>query len=156
MDPKFVNVGTLLTKDYRFEIPPYHRPFVWNYDINFNLWQSIWDSYKNCDEKFYLGSVFAVELVKSSHFRIIDGHQRLVALTIMLCGIRDLVDDPAQKNKLQYVPYQGGISGESAIPRIAVRQQDQEFFKNYVLEGMEIPEFQYKELKANGDTSNLI
>ena len=155
MKANIINIGSLLTKNHSFEVLPFQRPYVWNSDKGNSLWENLWGRYTGDGENYYLGSVFAVESANENHFKIIDGQQRLIAITIMLCGVRDLISDPTLLNKLQFVPFISGIVGDSASVRITVKPQDQDFFNNYILEGLKFEEYIYKDLKAKGDISKI-
>ena len=73
------------------KIPPYQRDASWAWDKTVRLWESISeyvqtkDSSKS-DHNFYLGN-----LVTHKHFSLVDGQQRMNALTIISCSLRDVL-----------------------------------------------------------------
>ncbi|MBQ7592841.1 MAG: DUF262 domain-containing protein [Synergistaceae bacterium] len=74
-----------------FLIPDYQRPYAWEDEECIKLWDDIlafsfpnndWTEFRD-DDDYFLGSLV---LFKNEHgiFEVIDGHQRLITLTLML------------------------------------------------------------------------
>ena len=79
-------------------IPLFQRPYTWEKDKWQNLWNDIFDLYDKDDEKsHFMGAIVTIPIkttpVGVNKHLIIDGQQRLVTVSILLCAIRKNVDE---------------------------------------------------------------
>lgn len=79
-------------------IPLFQRPYTWEKDKWQNLWDDIFDHYNRDDEKsHFMGAIVTIPIkttpVGVNKHLIIDGQQRLLTVSILLCAIRKMVDD---------------------------------------------------------------
>ncbi len=90
------NLGGIFSGSGRYLVPDYQRPYIWNEDEVEELWTDLMADYSNEnteDEEYLLGSFVVISRNRGSLYEIVDGQQRLVTLTLMLCAIRDTIRD---------------------------------------------------------------
>jgi hypothetical protein len=98
-----------MTQDRQFRVPLYQRHYRWRTDQQDDLWQDILEQYHAVAQtgsdvsRHFIGSVVAVErdpdpLHDFRDFRIVDGQQRLMTLSVAIAALRDIAakDDPDQ------------------------------------------------------------
>lgn len=103
----------LMTQDRQFRVPLYQRHYRWRTDQQDDLWQDIVEQYNAVGQagsdvpRHFIGSVVAVArdadpLHDFRDFRIVDGQQRLITLSVALAALRDVAtqDDPSQFDRL--------------------------------------------------------
>ena len=79
-------------------IPLFQRPYTWEKDKWQNLWDDIFELYNRVDEKsHFMGAIVTIPIkttpVGVNKHLIIDGQQRLITVSILLCAIRKTVDE---------------------------------------------------------------
>lgn len=99
IEAKKVNIGTLFSENYRFEIPIFQRPFSWRRNNFEDLFDYIYDAFESNQEEYFLGTIILQE--KGQVYYIIDGQQRLVSLAILFAVIRDNIRDEGIKKEIQ-------------------------------------------------------
>lgn len=81
----------LVQKSNIFQIPPYQRRFSWEIKHLCDLWNDV-NTLKK-DDKHFLGAIVVITHPHSptgtNPLEIVDGQQRLTAVSILLCVIRD-------------------------------------------------------------------
>jgi uncharacterized protein with ParB-like and HNH nuclease domain len=82
-------------------IPLFQRPYTWEKDKWQNLWDDILEIYDgNEDKSHFMGAIVTIPIrttpVGVNKHLIIDGQQRLITVSILLCAIRKIID---QKKK---------------------------------------------------------
>ena len=89
--------------DYKgYHVPDYQRDYSWSDKSASDLWEDLMMVCKDTNNNMYmLGSMVVAETTRGTE--IVDGQQRLVTLTLMLCALRDgLVEILADENNVQY------------------------------------------------------
>lgn len=102
-----------MTQDRQFRVPLYQRHYRWRTDQQDDLWQDIVEQYSSSAQasadipRHFIGSVVAVELEADPlhdfrDFRVVDGQQRLITLSVAIAALRDIAaeDDPSQFDRL--------------------------------------------------------
>jgi len=131
----------LFDDKYLFEIPYFQRQFAWDKENFEQLIEDIDDAIDTFgdNEPYFLGSVilWTKELKDdgSGSYAVIDGQQRLTSLVILMGCLRDLAQNQMAKNNLQGRIYQeeDEFSGTEECVRVKVRDQESDFFKEYIL-----------------------
>jgi len=100
IEAKEIRVGDLFSENFMFKIPIYQRPLSWNSDNFDQLFEDIRDAMSANNEQYFLGSILLRELDRKNQYELVDGQQRLTALTILLAVIRDSADDEDLKDKI--------------------------------------------------------
>ncbi|MEE1295465.1 MAG: DUF262 domain-containing protein [Bifidobacterium sp.] len=128
-------LSKVFTSDYRFVIPTFQRAYQWRRQ---QMTQLITDIIDACSARgpYFLGSLILVREDGGVH-QVIDGQQRLVSLSIMFAVLRELEDDPQLRAGLDGLLGEAGdkLRGIASEPRLALRDRDEEFFREYVQAG---------------------
>jgi len=117
-----------------YEIPRYQRPYSWTTQNTEELINDIYDAYIDEEKEYFIGSIITIETEKDRKYDVVDGQQRLTTITILLAKLRDLITDPAVKHDLQQRILPIDVyTKEPESPRLIVRQQDRNFFRDHIL-----------------------
>jgi len=82
------DIKSLLASSY-YTIPRFQRPYSWDRENVSELWN---DTIVNSDSDYFIGSMV---IFKSSGdtYGIVDGQQRLTTITMVLCALRNALDN---------------------------------------------------------------
>ena len=116
------NVKEILNS-YYYKIPRFQRPYSWDMENIADFWT---DTIQDSEADYFIGSM-VVYKVDDDNYGVVDGQQRLTAITMILCALRDafkkegvlnlangihkLIERPNIDDKLQYV-----LTTESSFP----------------------------------------
>lgn len=96
--PASLSLGDVLTNgDPIYQIPDYQRPYSWADEQVSQLWEDIYEAYKNnaddpsVDSNYFLGSLIVIQNDLAED--VVDGQQRLTTLMILLCVLRQMYPD---------------------------------------------------------------
>ncbi len=96
--PASLSLGDVLTNgDPIYQIPDYQRPYSWADEQVIQLWEDIYEAYKNnaddpsVDSNYFLGSLIVIQNELAED--VVDGQQRLTTLMILLCVLRQMYPD---------------------------------------------------------------
>ncbi len=141
--PKFLNagaraVGEVLSEDRRLLIPGYQRPYAWTADEALALLTDIraakTDAADADDETppYFLGAIVLSLEIGDNAAQIVDGHQRLTTLAILLAVLRDL--DPDGPPRLRrFLTAKGRRSDQIGGGVVSPRPLDLDFFHREIL-----------------------
>lgn len=94
------DIRTLLSSGY-FKIPRFQRPYSWDRE---NI-QEFWDDIvRESPIDYFIGSMVVFK-TGGQYYGIVDGQQRLTTITILLCVLRNTLDN------LNFKDYAEGIHG---------------------------------------------
>ncbi|MED5801239.1 DUF262 domain-containing protein [Gordonia sp. Z-3] len=127
----------VFSSDFDFRIPEYQRPYSWRPEHALQLLDDLGEALEQSeDEPYFLGSVVLVKRPESADSDVIDGQQRLTTLTILLSVLRDLSTEDEVRAELAIMVREPGskVQGLEAKPRLALRERDADFFKEFVQE----------------------
>ena len=129
-------LGKVFTPDYQFTIPSFQRAYIWKTEHILQLVNDLHEACKTPDTPYFLGSLILVH-EGGNRFSVIDGQQRLVSLSIIIATLRDLEQDPEWMRLLDALIVEPGdkLRGIRTEPRLALRERDAAFFREYVQEG---------------------
>lgn len=129
-------LGKVFTPDYQFTIPSFQRAYIWKTEHILQLVNDLHEACKTPDTPYFLGSLILVR-EGGNRFSVIDGQQRLVSLSIIVAALRDLEQDPEWMRLLDALIVEPGdkLRGIRTEPRLALRERDAAFFREYVQEG---------------------
>jgi uncharacterized protein with ParB-like and HNH nuclease domain len=99
------NIAKIFSPDFMFEIPRYQRPFIWNTQNFEELADDVATAKESGDDQYFLGSVLLQE-IRPQTYEVVDGQQRLTALTLLLASVRDYTDLPKVKDVVKSRIYQ--------------------------------------------------
>lgn len=149
--PLSLTIKELFTNaDSKYKIPQYQRPYKWEGDQVFQLWDDIFEAYENKEKNYFLGSIITAkprDNENSSYVDVVDGQQRLTTLTIMLCVIRDLFPNLNENSE-----------DDNAVKSMMIQHSISEFGQNERLKLNTHAQHQsdFEKLILKGDTKNLI
>ena len=143
--PLSLSIKELFTNaDSKYKIPQYQRPYKWEGDQVFQLWDDIFDAYENKEKNYFLGSIITAkprDNENSSYVDVVDGQQRLTTLTILLCVVRDMFPnlnaDNEKDNAVKPMMIQHSISefGQNERLKLNTHAQHQSDFEKLILKG---------------------
>lgn len=81
-----------------YRIPNYQRPYKWEDEQVEQLFDDIYEAYKNSKhdegENYFLGSIVVTKQSNDNYeYEVIDGQQRITTLMILFCVLRDCFKD---------------------------------------------------------------
>lgn len=94
------DVRTMLSSGY-FKIPRFQRPYSWDRENIQDFWD---DVVRDSPADYFIGSM-VVYKDGSQRYGVVDGQQRLTTITILLCVLRNALDQAGHKDLA------GGIHG---------------------------------------------
>lgn len=130
----------LMTQDRQFRVPLYQRHYRWRTDQQDDLWRDILEQYRALAQpssdvpRHFIGSVVAVErdsdpLHDFRDFRIVDGQQRLITLSVAIAALRDVaaIDDPEQFERFngKYLVNMTELKGSERWARLVPGEEDE-------------------------------
>ena len=123
------NLNKVFCNDYVFEIPEYQRPYAWTTDeVGELLDDLLFAMGREEDVPYFLGSIVLIK-GDGPGSKVIDGQQRLTTLTILLCTLRDLAEEPIRTDldrRVRQPPDELIGAGEEV--RLRLRDRDHAFF----------------------------
>ena len=135
IEAKEIRVGDLFSENFMFKVPIYQRPLSWNSDNFDQVFEDINDALNADNEQYFLGSILLRELDRKNQYELVDGQQRLTALTILLAVIRDFTDDEDLKDKINnswIYQKEDRYKQIPAVMRITPWEDLKELFAKYV------------------------
>ena len=132
IEAKEVSLGTLFSEQFLFRIPIYQRPLSWNRDNFEQLFEDIKDS-MDLEEGHFLGSIILQEVGEHT-YELVDGQQRMVALTILLAAIRDITNVEDLKEHAHKYIYQekDPYKGLPETMRVTPWKELEDLFRKYI------------------------
>lgn len=127
-------LNKVFSSDFEFKIPAYQRPYRWGTEQALQLLDDLEDVLdRGAEDQYFLGSLVLVDNGPPK-YDVIDGQQRLTTLSILFALLRDLAESPKNRIVLGGMVMESGVEldGIPSKPRLTLREQDAEFFKEYV------------------------
>ena len=156
IEAKETTLGDVFSPQFLFEIPIYQRPFVWDAEKFQQLFDDISDARESGEQQYFLGSILLQELAHP-RFELVDGQQRLTALSLLFASIRDNTPSPNLKRFAQTYIYQEQDPYSKIPEQMRVKPWEDlvDLFRKYVYTpgGTEIflSEFAQKKIKYQDD-----
>ncbi|MGB0679841.1 MAG: DUF262 domain-containing protein [Polyangiales bacterium] len=95
-EPRRSPLDQIFSKDMRYVIPEYQRPYAWqsegksdrNSQIN-HMWDDLWNFFceQSQDKEYFLGSMVIIE-EELRRREVVDGQQRLTSLLLLFSAMR--------------------------------------------------------------------
>ena len=139
IEARELQLVSIFSDSYRFEIPEYQRPYAWTTEQTGELLDDLLHAMghvENVSEAapYFLGSIVIIKNGSDPLAQIVDGQQRITTLTILFCVLRELA--ASEKDRIDWHSYVCDPGRESAdIPehfRLAVRERDRQFFQDNI------------------------
>ena len=144
-DPKSLSIEILFGSTNNFKVPDYQRSYSWQDDQVEQLWEDIYNSYRDNKDKedkenYFLGSVVTVKAQKNqkeykNYQDIVDGQQRLTTLMILFCVVRDLYPNinEGKKYSMKKEQLEKRIKDDYNTERLRVGHEDNGKFEEIIL-----------------------
>lgn len=124
--------------EFAFVIPDYQRPYAWTTEQAGELLSDLLammgddeDAAVDTLPPYFLGSVVLIKDEGDPKAVVVDGQQRITTLTILVAALRDVGDDDGLTEFL-YQKKQRHVLGSEDRYRLTLRDEDREFFKEFV------------------------
>lgn len=130
-------LGGVFCDEFRFSIPPYQRPYVWTTEEA----EELFDDLKNAmsagnsseTSPYFMGSIVLIKRPEKPEADVVDGQQRLTTLTLLICVLRDRLDDHLTGYVQGYVCEKGNpFAGTEDLYRLRLRALEKDFFETSV------------------------
>ena len=85
-------INKIFSPEFDFFIPTYQRPYAWTTEEAGELFEDILGFMQQQgatgpDDPYFLGSIVLIKAEESPRAEVIDGHQRLATLTLLLAAL---------------------------------------------------------------------
>ena len=129
---KALTLAELFSPNYRFVLPPFQRAYAWTTEHAGKLLADLLSESANGEGRgrHFLGRILLARPASSGPCSIIDGHQRIVTLTILLAVLRDLADSDEERRLLEELIGQDGPA--TAQLRLTPQASLRAFFLDHV------------------------
>lgn len=129
-------LSKIFSEEFDYHIPAYQRPYAWTEEETEILFDDLWDFFRTEQaDNYFLGSIVLIKEDDKPHADVIDGQQRLATLTILFAVIASCLSGKKRDNCYKYLREPGNeLEGLEPLPRLHLRQKDQDFFQEYIQE----------------------
>jgi uncharacterized protein with ParB-like and HNH nuclease domain len=142
-------ISQVLTEQFRYEIPPYQRPYSWGTEQAQDLLQDVEEAYENNDKEYFIGSLITIERKTNELYEVVDGQQRLTTLNLIFSRFREKIENSDAKQEIgKRILPRNPLTGQTETPRLTLRKRDQIFFRDHVLEAKPFDDSKLGDLEA--------
>lgn len=101
---KILSVRDLLSGSYIFHLPWFQRAYAWHTHEVGRLLTNVTEAMHHApaQQRYFLGKIVLAKARDSVDTALVDGHQRVMSLTLLYAVLRDLETDPARRADLQH------------------------------------------------------
>jgi len=133
IEAKETPLANLFGPDFMFNIPVYQRPLSWTEDHFDQLFEDVSNAMSNALDQYFLGSTVLQQIDKST-YDLVDGQQRLTAVSILLAVIRDVTSNEDLRKKIQAYLYQEEDRWKEIPEQMRITPWDElkSLFKEYI------------------------
>lgn len=127
-------LSKIFSSEFDYVIPPYQRPYAWTKDQAGELFDDLYDFFRNeVEDSYFLGSIVLIKDEGKPAAEVIDGQQRLTTLTILLSALTSLLSGDNHSSFYSFIREPGNVALKlNPKPRLALRERDRGFFAQYV------------------------
>lgn len=134
-----VGIGTVLSA-HNLRVPIYQRSFSWEVEQITELLDDVQAAIDAHDEEYFLGSMVLTEEPDKKRPSVVDGQQRLVAVSMIYAAIRDyfeLQGDLDNRERAAHLENKylmaRDLRSRDIEPKLRLNTQDASFFEGHVL-----------------------
>jgi hypothetical protein len=99
---KILSVRDLLSGSYVFHLPWFQRAYAWHTPEVGRLLTNVVDAMQlGTTRRYFLGKIVLAKPTASAETALVDGHQRVMTLTLLYAVLRDLESDEHRRQALQ-------------------------------------------------------
>lgn len=136
IDFGLAGIGAQL-KQRLLKVPIYQRSYAWEKDQVEEFCADIRGAFNSDPREHFMGTIVLSE--DGSRATIIDGQQRLATTALLLCALRDHYREHEEANRADSInrDFLNSYSDDEDdfIPRLTLNSEDDEFFRQFVVEG---------------------
>ncbi len=124
---RVVSVKELFSGEFQFSLPWFQRAYAWLPSAVERLLNDILEAMQQPPEKrhYFLGNIMLAKEPDHPQTALVDGHQRVMTLTILFAVLRDLEADPEHRARLEKM-----ISGPTY--RLVPQESLRDFLERHV------------------------
>jgi uncharacterized protein with ParB-like and HNH nuclease domain len=126
-----VHIGKLFSEDFFFRVPEYQRPFSWVDDHFDDLVNDLLEADRG--QEYFLGTLVLQRKDQNNNYDVVDGQQRLTAISILLACIRDRLEDKKFKDRLHDKLLQTENVLDGVPQKIRLEVKDRKIFNEIVI-----------------------
>lgn len=96
-------MGSLFESNDQFVVPSYQRRYSWEDEQVADLWNDL-QNIENSDQDHFFGTVVFMSRSAAqgaTEYDIVDGQQRITTVSILLCAIRDMLEENFPEDQIQ-------------------------------------------------------
>lgn len=100
---RVLSLGELFSGEFAFRLPWFQRAYAWQPGEVGRLLTDIFDALELSGDqrRYYLGNIMLAKTPGNTDTALVDGHQRVMTLTILFAVLRDIEADETRKATLQ-------------------------------------------------------
>ncbi len=124
---RVISLGELFSGTFRFRLPYFQRAYAWHTTEVSRLLANVLEAMSEPEDlrRYFLGKLMLAKDPGEPDTALVDGHQRIMSLTILFAVLRDLENAPDARGRLH-----GFIAGSGY--RLAPQEANAEFCERYV------------------------
>lgn len=126
---KVITLKDLFSDSYHFRLPYFQRAYAWRTAEIGRLVSDVAEAMTTAtpdNGRYFLGKLMLAKKPDDPNTALVDGHQRVMSLTLLFAVLRDLEEDAAEKAKLRLL-----VAGPDG-PRLSPQEQFAEFCDTFV------------------------
>lgn len=132
-------IGELLGKPLFYRVPVYQRDFAWTIEQIDTLWDDITSAVSEGQQEYFLGAIVLSFTDQDNKREIVDGQQRLAALSMIFAGIvrawRELNDEKRASGVFRdYLGTEDRRTGE-LVSKLTLNETNDPVFQRLVIRG---------------------
>jgi uncharacterized protein with ParB-like and HNH nuclease domain len=159
IESELETVGHVLNTDFRYRVPAYQRNFSWTLEEVERLWEDINQAIEENRPEYFLGTI-VVEEDRTQKFRtVIDGQQRLAALSMIVAGIRSVYEEYKDERSGEvYNDYLGIRDRRTRLTqaRLTLNALNEPQFQKFVVDNTSDEELKLAAQSKTLDQSNIL
>lgn len=134
IEGKALPLAKVFSSDFQYSIPDYQRPYSWEEEHVKQLFDDLYEFYKQkTDESYFLGSIVVIKKNPQPQADVVDGQQRLTSLIMLIAALTHFLSDENKADAKEYLQQPAKKSQNlAAQPRLTLRQRDRDFFRKYI------------------------
>lgn len=153
IDGKVSTIGSILIGENQYRVPTFQRDFAWTSEEIETLWDDILSSMGSTSKEYFIGAIVASRTDEPKKWDIVDGQQRLTALTMIFSAIASVWASNGDKMRESLVMKK--IIGDTDMrtleptPRLTLNANNDSFYQRCVIKRDYKPEKHIKSIPSN-------
>ncbi|MFD2718820.1 DUF262 domain-containing protein [Hymenobacter monticola] len=157
IDGKAYSIGEILKKGVQYRVPTYQRDFAWSVDEIDTLWNDIMRGIDDEKKEYFIGAIVTSRTEEPKKRDIVDGQQRLAALSMIFAAIADAWKMRSDQSRESLVKneFLGDVDRRTLTitPKLTLNENNDTFYQACVIGGEIVED---KDKKALISSNKLI